>query len=120
MANQSKAMPQGDGLLQFLDFRTGKFNDVTGLHIDQMIMMQFYRLFIAGTTVTEIVPINNVGFFEQANGSIYCGDGNMGVDFNGTTVNFFNVRMINGLGQHTRNNAALVSHLHSLLDAPLL
>jgi hypothetical protein len=93
---------------------------MASLHIDQMIVMQFDSFFIAGTAVTEIVTIDNIGLFEQSNGSIDGRDGNVRIDFNGTTMNFFNVWMIDGLGQHTRNHAALIGHLHSLLDAPLL
>ena len=56
-----------DPVLQLLDLVVAEFDDLAGLHIDQMIVMLLGRFLIARAPVAEIVTVQDIGLLEQAN-----------------------------------------------------
>lgn len=64
----------GDLALERLKFGVDEFDDLAGLHIDQVIVMSLWRGFIAGPAIAEIVAIKYPGFLEQAHSAVDRGD----------------------------------------------
>ncbi len=60
MPDQPKPQLLGDPLLQFLDGRVGELHDLSSAHIDQMIMMRFRVLLVAGTVTSKVMPVEDV------------------------------------------------------------
>lgn len=77
-----EAEPQllGDPLLKRLKLVVDEFDDFTGLHINQVIVMFVRRRFIARAAIPELMPSENAGLFEQANGTVDRRDRNPGID----------------------------------------
>ena len=97
-----------------------KFDNPTGLQIDQMIVMCARHLFVARAPVAEIVARKDVGFFEQPHGAIYGSDADMRVDGGGSTIYLFDVGMICRLRQNARDDPPLLGHLEPFVEAELL
>src|SRR5215475_244070 len=82
--------------------------------------MLLWSLFIARAPVTEIMLGENARFFEQAHRSIHGGDGDVGIDRSGPVMNSLDIGMVGCFRQHACDDASLLSHLETLLDAQLL
>src|SRR3954467_8544807 len=68
--DEAEAEPFGDALLQRLELVVDELDDVAGFDVDQMIMVRFRRRFVARAAVAELVPLEDSGFLEQANGAV--------------------------------------------------
>lgn len=80
MVDQTIPKPFGNLTLQRLQFRINKLNHLARFDIDQVIMMRFGRGLIPRPAITEIVPVEDAGFLEQADGAVDRGNGNAAVD----------------------------------------
>ncbi len=109
MINQAIAQLFSYLLLQRFQLRIDEFDDFSGFYINQMIMVRFRNGFIAGATIAKIVTVQYARFFKQANRPVYGCDGNAGVYRGGTFMQGFDVRMILGIGNDTRDYTTLVS-----------
>ena len=69
--------------------------------------------FVARAAFAEIVPLDDAGILEQAHGAVDGGNGNPVVDLGAAPVEFLDVGMIVGPGQHARDGAALLGHAHA-------
>ena len=78
------------------------------------------RLFIAAAAIAEIMLLDHARLFEQADGAIDGGDGDMRVDGRGAAVQLLDVRMVLGAGEHARDNAPLLGHPHAAVSAKFL
>src|SRR5215813_6668536 len=99
--------------LQLLDFLAGELDHLAVAQIDQVVVMAVAHLFVARAALAEIVPLNDSRVFEQLDGAVDGGDGNLVVDCDTTAIEFFHIGMIRGLRQHARDDAALLGHAHA-------
>ncbi len=118
MRHQIEAKAAGQSLHQGGMVLILKFDHMTGVDIDKMVMMLMAGLagLITRTTTTEITTLQNAFFLEQANCAVDCGDGNPRIELGGASVQFLDVRMIFSLGQDARNDTALPCHLEAPVD----
>src|SRR5579884_2514390 len=120
VADEVVAELVGDDLLQLLDFLVAEFDDLTGLQIDQVVVMRTRHLFIARAAVAEIVPGEDVRLLEQPHGPVHRGDADMRIDLGGAAVHLLDVGVVGGIRKHPRDDAALLGHLQTLVEAELL
>jgi hypothetical protein len=120
VSDQPIAVPLGDLPLQDFDLGTLELDHSAGLDVDEVIMMLVAGLLVARSSVSEIVPLENVGLFEQSYGAINGGNADARINSNCPTVNFFDVWMIGSFGEHPGNNSPLPGHFHSFFDAKVL
>ena len=64
----------GDLPLQGLDFRVDELDDLSGLNVDQVVVMRLRHGFIARSAIPEIMPVEYPGFFEQPHCPVDCSD----------------------------------------------
>lgn len=114
MPDQTKAQPLCDLLLQGLDFRIDEFDDLAGIHIDQVVMMVALGILIPRPPVTKFQTVQNSGLFEQFYRAVNRRDGNARVDAGRAGIKFFHIRMIFGLADHAGHHAALFGHPQAL------
>lgn len=84
-------------LLKNLYFRILEFDDLTGLDIDQMVVVRFRDFFVARSAVAEIVPVEDIVFLKQPHGPIDGRNAYFGIDFRRALVDQFDIRMVIGL-----------------------
>src|SRR3954451_25442335 len=70
MIDEAEAELLRDSLLQCLQLIVDEFDDITGFDVDQMVVMVLGRGFVPRPTIAELGPLENAGFFEQANGTV--------------------------------------------------
>src|SRR3954465_9511991 len=80
MVDQAEAELLRDPLLQCLELIVDEFDDITGLNVNQMVVMVLGRGFVPGPAVAELVPLQDASLFEQANGTVDGRDRNVGID----------------------------------------
>src|SRR5512144_323515 len=100
--------------LQALNFLGLKFDHFAIAEVDQMVVVGIRAGFIARSSVTEIVPLDNAGIFKKPHRAIDGRNRNMLVDFGTSPIEFFNVGMIVRFRQHARDYPALLGHAHAL------
>src|SRR5204863_1214781 len=71
-------------------------------------------------SVAELVPFENAGLLEQANGSVNRRDRDVRVDRRGSGMKSLDVRMIVALTEHARNRLALLGDAQALVGAQRL
>ena len=119
VVDEAEAQLFGNAPLQFLQLRVDEFDHIAGFDIDEVIVVRFRSRLIARTSVAKIMPFENAGFFEQPDRTIYGGDRNAGIDGGGPLVEKFNIGMVFGIGQNTRDHAALFGDTKPFLRAEL-
>lgn len=72
MVNQLEAVLRGNGGLQLLDFLGPKLHHLSGLQIDDVIMVRHIRSFEARASAFEGVAVDNAGVFEDCKRAVYC------------------------------------------------
>src|SRR5512147_1163004 len=120
MPDQPVAVPLGDLSLQHLDLGTAKLDDFAGLNVDKMIVVIFAGFFVARATITEIVPLEDARFLEQADSAIYGGDAYAWIDAHSPSIHLFDVWMIGRIGEDPGDDPALAGHLHPFFQAKML
>ena len=110
MADQPIAKPGGNAFLQRLDFRIDEFDDLARVHVDQVIVMIAFRVFIACATVAEFVLVQNSGLFEQFDRPVYGGKRDPRIDAGGADVKLFDIGMVVRCADHAGYNPALIGH----------
>ena len=119
MVDQPVSQPFCDDFLQRLQLRVDEFDHIAGFDIDQMIVMRLGRGFVPGAPVAEIVPVEDACLFEQADGAVYGGDRNLGVDCRCALMQHFDIGMIGAFGQDAGDDAALVGDAQPALGTQL-
>src|SRR5262249_5004027 len=97
-----------DLLLKLLVLGVDEFDDLAGLDVDQMVVMRLGRGLVARAAVAEIVAVEDACFLEQPHGAVHRRDRNAGVDRRGASIDLLDVGVILGLGQHPRDDSALL------------
>lgn len=64
MVDEAEAQPFRNPLLQLFEFRIDELEHMAGLDVDQMIMMDIRRRFIAGPAITELMSFEDTGLLE--------------------------------------------------------
>ena len=72
MANNTIPELVGDLSLQSLDLLRMEFNQTSCSDIDQVVVVNCRRPFIAGPSIAELVPLDDAEFLEPLYGSINC------------------------------------------------
>lgn len=119
MIDQAIAKLFGDLLLQCLEFRIDELDDFSAFDIDQVVMVCLGCGFVARTPVSEIVPVEDAGLFEQSDGTIDRRDRNPGVHRRGTGVKLFDIGMILAFGKDLGDRSALLGYAQPLVGAKL-
>ena len=119
MINQAVAQLLGDHTLQSLKFGIDELNHFARFYVDQMIVMRFWRGFIACTPIAKIMPVKDAGFLEQAHSPIDRGNRDTRVDGRGPLVNKFDIGMVFAFRKNTRDHAALLGDAQALVSAKL-
>src|SRR6185437_11016841 len=70
MADQSEAELARHALLQLFDLLVRELNDLSGLDVNEMVVMAGSCRLVAGATISEVVALENAGALEQTHGSI--------------------------------------------------
>ena len=70
VVDEAEAELLGDPLLQRLELVVDELDDIAGLDVDQMVVMAFGRRFVARAAVAELVPLEDAGLLEQADGAV--------------------------------------------------
>jgi hypothetical protein len=107
----------GDLTLEFFDFLALKFNHLTAIKVDKVIVVSFGNFLVSRTAISKIVAFEDVGLFKQPYGSINSSQANVRVELGGASVNFFGVWMIARFRQDPRNQPTLLGHFHALRHA---
>ena len=118
--DETIAQLAGDGFLEAFDFLIDEFNDLAGAQINQMIMVIVTGFFIAGPAIPEIMTLDNAGFLEQANRPVHRRQRNPVILGRGAPVQFLGIRVIFGIRQNARNDAALIGHAEAFFNADFL
>ncbi len=87
------------------------------LDVDQVVVVAFRRLLIAGAAVAEIMALEDAGLLEQTHRAINRGERDVGVDLGGALVHLFDIGMIGRIREHARDHAPLLGHLKALVGA---
>src|SRR5579872_2139097 len=119
MIDQLVAEARRDFALQLFDRLVAELDDLAALQVDQVIVMLGRRLFVACAAIAEIVALEDTGLLEQAHGAVDGGNRDLRIDRSGALMDRFDVRMIGGFRQHARDDATLLGHLETLVDAQL-
>ena len=99
--------------LKFLDFLICEFDDPPGFEINQMVVMLFAGLFITRPAIAEIMALDDTGFFQQAHCAVNGGNADAAINFVGTLVEQFNVRVIGRVGEDPGDDSPLFRHFQS-------
>src|ERR1043165_6490883 len=91
--DQPEAELLGDPALELLEILVDELDDVAGLDVDQMVVMGLAGGFVAGAAIAEIVPLEDSGLLEQADGAVDCGDRDAGVGRGGAGMKRLDVGM---------------------------
>src|SRR5262249_30615399 len=106
--------------LQGFDLLVLELEHAAGLHVDQMVVMLFRRLFVARPAAAELVALEDVRLLEQPQRPIYRGDADARIDCRRPVMQLLDVGMIGGIGQDARDHPALAGHLQAPLSAKQL
>lgn len=117
MINQSIAELLRNFALKPFDFFVLELDHATTVNINQMIVMLIGYFFIAGSPVAEIMALQNFSFLEQSNRPINRRNTNPGIDIGRPTIYGFNIGVIGGFRQNTRNNSPLFCHFEPPVEA---
>jgi len=110
----------GDQALEGFELGIDELDDLAGLDVDHVVVMRLGRGFVAGAAIAEVVPVEDAGFFEQANGAVDGRDRDAWVARGGAFVQFLDVGVVLAFRQHLGNDPALVSDPEATLGAERL
>src|SRR5689334_19744789 len=68
--DEAEAELLGDPFLQGFELVVDELDDVSGLDVDQMVVVRFRRRFIARAAVAEFVTLEDSRLFEQAHRAV--------------------------------------------------
>src|SRR3546814_17753553 len=91
---------------------------LAGLDVDQVIVVRFGRGLVARTAVAEIMAIEDAGLLEQPHRAVDGRDRDARIDRRGALIDLLDIGMIVGVGEHARDDAALLGDAEALFVAP--
>lgn len=106
-----------DLFLQGFDLGVDEFDDLTRVHVDQVVVVIALGVLIAGPAIAEFVALQYAGFFEQLDGAVDRGKRDARVQFDRALVEFLDIGMILSLAHDAGDGAALIGHAQTLGDA---
>src|SRR6185312_9612880 len=119
MLDEPVAQALGDVALQLFDLLVAELDDAAGLQIDEVVVMIGRHLLVARAAVAEIMARQDVGLLEKPYRAVDGGDADLGVDLIGPAVDRFDIWVIGRVRQHARDDAALLGHLETFVEAKL-
>src|SRR6185295_12388076 len=99
--------------LPTLDLFGLEFDHFAGAQVDQMVVMGVGTCLITCAAIAEVVPLDDAGVLEKPHGAIDGRNRDMFIDLGATPIKLFDIRMIVGLGEDTRDHSALLRHTHA-------
>ena len=84
-----------------------------------VVVMAPFDLFVAGASIAEVEPLEDLLLLEQAYRAVDRGDTDPGIDLDHPAVQLFDIGMIVRIREHAGNDAPLLGHLHALVTAEL-
>eukprot|EP01031_Cornospumella_fuschlensis_P048803 gene48803-59759_t len=114
MPDQPISQPGRDLFLQRLDVGIDEFDHIARDHVDQVVMVVAFGVFIARAPVAEFQPFQNTGLFQQLDRAVNRGQRNARINGGGAGVQLFDIGVIFGRTDDARQHAALVCHAQAL------
>ncbi len=71
-----------------------ELDHLAGFHIDQVVVVAMLGRLIARASATEIPALENPVLLQQPDGSVNGGNGDVGIESGGATVEFLDVGMV--------------------------
>ena len=91
-----------------------------GVDVDQVVVVAVLGRLVAGAAAAEIAPLQDALLLQQPHRAVDRGDRDARVQRAGAAIQFLDVGMVGGLGQHPRDDPALAGHLEASFDAQAL
>ena len=120
VVDQAEAEAMGDAALKILQLLIDEFDDVARFDVDQMVVVRFGRGLVARAAVAELVPFQNAGLLEQADGAIDGRDRDVRVDRGRPRMERLDVRMVLAVAENTGDRLALFGDAQPLVGSELL
>jgi hypothetical protein len=110
MVDQTIAQPFRNDFLQCLKLRVDKFDDFASFDINQMVVMRLGRCLIPRATIAEIMPVQYASLFKQADGPIYRGNRDFGINRRRTAVKLLHIGVVGRIGNDARDDPPLIGY----------
>ncbi len=94
MIHQAVTEPLGNRTLKLLDLGVLKFNYLARLYIDQVVVVAVTGTFIARPTVTEIMPLEQIGVLKETDRSINRRQANSWIEIGSALIDNFDIGMV--------------------------
>ncbi len=114
MAHNVVAKFSGNFGLQLLYLFGAELDDLSGVHIDEVVMVLSVRVFEACTAFIKGVSLNGTFFFKQAERPVDRGQRHAAIDRMGAVIQIVCVRMIGGLCDNAQDHLSLLRHAQSV------
>src|SRR5579864_8421926 len=117
MVDEAEAEPLGDALLKRLKLVIDEFDHLSGLDIDQMVVVTFRDGLVTRAAVPELMAFEDSGLFEQPDGTINRCDRDVRVDRRSPGVERLDIGMVFAVTEYSRDDLALLGDAKSLVGA---
>lgn len=107
MAGELIAKFGRDLLLKLFDKLRRKFDNISSVDVDEVIVMVCRGVLIARPCAIECVTVHNATIFQHLDCAIDCGEGNPGLDFSYPAVQLLRIGMVAGFRHHLKNRTPL-------------
>ena len=94
-----------------------EFDHLAAIDVDQVMVMSVFGGFVTGTSAAEIAAFQDTVLLEQPHGAIDCGDRDAVIEGGGAAVEFLDIGVVGGIGQHSGDDTALAGHFQPSFDA---
>ena len=99
-------MSAGDLFLKPLDLFGPKFDNVSGINPDEMIMVFLVGCLIARAAIREGMALKDTLGFKNVHGPVNRCDRDTGIDPGYPAMKFHGIRMVGGVQQHLHDDLA--------------
>src|SRR5215467_8084227 len=115
MANETEAKLSRHALLQAFDLFIAELDDLSGLEVDEMIVMAKARGLVTRAAVAELVAFEDAGAFKQAHRTVDRRERDARIAGACPPVDFLDIGVVFGFRQNPRNRSSLARHAHATL-----
>src|SRR5579864_2763742 len=118
--DEAEAELFGNPLLELLELVVDELDDVSGLDVDQMVVVGFRSCLVARTAIAEFMALENSGFLEEAHRPVDRRDRDVGIDRCGPCVERLDVRVVLTVSEDASDHLALLGDAEALVGAECL
>ena len=106
-----------DRLLERFDVRVGEFDDLSGLKVDEMVVVITFGVLVSCATPSEFMAVENSSFVKQFDSTVDCRHRNPRIQTGCPGVQLLHVRMAGRVLEDLGNDSALLSHANARVFA---